>query len=87
MKLFKTTKLVLLLTLLFANVAAPKLLAGSCIDPNCCKACGWGYLDASYTRSCTEGPCYVSYCSTQGPPPCTDIFNDSCDGGLYCFEL
>jgi len=64
MRMFTPTKILLLLTLLAANLGPAKTaLAQSCPDPNCCKTCGAIWAGAETTRSCTGGTCWITSCS------------------------
>jgi len=91
MRMFTPTKILLLLTLLAANLGPAKTaLAQSCPDPNCCKTCGAIWAGAETTRSCTGGTCWITSCSFHSnfcSGGFTDNFNDFCQSSamFYCF--
>ena len=94
MKLFYTTRILLLTALLVANLStSAKAYFDQCdtdaADPSCCKNCGEGDIMNIYFRNCTTlgdpSTCDVTACAVQAPD-CgySDSFNDSCGEGFAC---
>lgn len=91
MRMFTSTKLLLILALIAANLnPARKASAQSCQDPNCCKQCGAISMVYQYTRSCSEATCWVTLCtfnSNQCTYGTSDRYNDICSTTttFYCY--
>jgi hypothetical protein len=82
MRIFTTTKVLLILALLAANTGAARRAAACYFtDSNCEKTCGAGSQVTGSARTCSGGTCYVTVCwVTSGlcNQPGTGNYNDCC---------
>lgn len=64
MRLYPSTRIILLLALLTANLGPARRASaqGGCPDPNCCKTCGAGSELYQFNRNCSGGT-YGNICS------------------------
>lgn len=88
MRVFTTTKAVLLATLLAVNLTpAKRALAQG--DPNCNKTCGELPQGGTATRSCTGGTCWITSCALHSNycNGFSDNHNDFCSSSpmIYCY--
>jgi hypothetical protein len=86
MRMFTSTKVLLLFALLAVNLGpAKRALAQGCPDSTCCKTCGAITQENLYQRNCSSGTCHVTLCgyrSSHGVG-CTDNFVDLCGGQTW----
>jgi hypothetical protein len=91
MKMFTSTKVLLILALLAANIVPARTASASCgSDPNCNKTCGAISEVTGETRTCSGGTCWVTICTTESSL-CdeqygSDKFNDGCNSmaSFFC---
>jgi hypothetical protein len=89
MRMFTSTKVLLLFALLAANTGAARRASACLLDANCEKTCGASTETGGYTRSCSEGTCWVTHCFLESSLcnlPGTGNYNDCCNNtsSFFC---
>lgn len=89
MRMFRSTKVLLILALLLANIGtARRASAFCCTDPNCCKTCGAISEVTGFTRSFAVGTCWVTLCFVESSLcnlPGTGNYDDCCSSTTAFF--